>query len=55
MAKELKDAGVTFVEGNSTAIGGIGAQMEIWKYLLWMLVGLLLGEQVLGWFFGLKR
>jgi hypothetical protein len=55
MAKELKDAGVTFVEGSSTAIGGIGAQMEIWKYLLWTLVGLLLGEQVLGWFFGLKR
>lgn len=55
MEKDLKDAGVTFVEGNSTSIGGIGAQMEMWKYLLWILVGLLLGEQVLGWFFGLRR
>jgi hypothetical protein len=55
MEKELKDAGVTFVAGNSSSLGGIGAQMEIWKYLLWILVGLLLGEQVLGWFFGLRR
>jgi hypothetical protein len=55
MEKSLKDAGVTFVQGNSTSIGGIGAQMEMWKYLLWILVGLLLGEQVLGWLFGLKR
>jgi hypothetical protein len=55
MEKELRDAGVVFVSGTTTSVGGVGAQVEMWKYLLWILVGLLLGEQVLGWFFGLRR
>lgn len=55
MANELREAGVEFISGTGANLGGIGAQVEMWKYLLWILVGLLLGEQVLGWFFGLKR
>jgi len=55
MQKELRDVNVQFVSGATASLGGIGAQVEMWKYLLWLLVGLLLGEQVLGWFFGLRR
>jgi aerotolerance regulator-like protein/CARDB protein len=55
MQKELRDVGVQFISGMGTNLSGVGAQVEIWKYLLWALVGLLLGEQVLGWLFGLKR
>lgn len=55
MKKELKDAQVQIVSGANTSLGSLGAQVEIWKYLLWLLVIVLLGEQVLGWFFGLSR
>lgn len=55
LQKELRDTNVQFISGASSTLGGIGAQVEIWKYLLWLLVGLLLGEQVLGWLFGLRR
>ena len=55
MERQLRDVGVRFMSGVGSGMGGIGAQVEIWKYLLWLLVALLLGEQVLGWFFGLRR
>jgi uncharacterized membrane protein len=55
LEKELSDAGVRFVKGGNASIASIGAQTEMWKYLLWILVGLLLGEQILGWLFGLRR
>jgi uncharacterized membrane protein len=55
MEKELSDVGVRFVSGGGSLLAGLGAQLEIWKYLLWLLVGLLLGEQVLGWLFGRRR
>ena len=49
------DARVEIVSGTGSGLGGLGAQTEIWKYLLWVLVGLLLCEQVLGWVFGMRR
>jgi Aerotolerance regulator N-terminal/von Willebrand factor type A domain/CARDB len=55
MKRTLRDAGVEFVSGTSPGMGNIGAQVEIWKYLLWLLIGLLLAEQALGWLFGLRR
>ncbi len=53
--RELRDTNIQFVSGANASLTGVGAQMEIWKYLLWLLIGLLLAEQVLGWFFGLRR
>ena len=55
LERKLRAAGVQFVGGAGAGLGGLGAQLEIWKYLLWLLIALLLGEQVLGWLFGLKR
>jgi hypothetical protein len=55
MQRELQDANVQFLSGAGSTLGGIGAQMEMWKYILWILVGLLMGEQVLGWLFGRRR
>jgi uncharacterized membrane protein len=55
LRKELKDVNVQFISATGGPLGAVGAQVEMWKYLLWILVGLLLGEQVLGWVFGLRR
>jgi hypothetical protein len=55
MKRQLRDAGVEFLSGTTPGLGNVGAQVEIWKYLLWLLIGLLLAEQTLGWLFGLRR
>jgi hypothetical protein len=55
MQKELRDANVQFVSGANASLGKMGAQLEIWRYLLWLLIGLLLSEQLLGWLFGRRR
>jgi Aerotolerance regulator N-terminal/von Willebrand factor type A domain/CARDB len=55
LEKQLREAGVELLASGAGAIGGKAAQLEIWKYLLWLLIALLLGEQVLGWIFGMRR
>jgi hypothetical protein len=39
----------------ATSLANVGAQTEIWWYLLWAVVAVLTGEQLLGWFFGMRR
>jgi len=39
----------------ATSLASSGAQTEIWWYLLWGVVAVLTGEQLLGWFFGMRR
>jgi hypothetical protein len=41
--------------GQSLALADSGQQTEVWQYLLWLVVAVLAGEQVLGWFFGRAR
>lgn len=56
MRRELGDANVQIVPfDQAVSLAGGGAQTEIWWYLLWALVAILCGEQLLGWFFGLAR
>jgi hypothetical protein len=56
LARELAGTNVQLV---AMARGGwlsdSGTQTEVWWYLLWALVAVLFGEQVLGWFFGRGR
>jgi hypothetical protein len=55
MQRQLRDTGVKFVEQASGGLNTSGAQLEIWKYLLGVLVIVLLGESLLSWVFGWRR
>jgi hypothetical protein len=54
--RELAGTNVKLVEGSEAqSLADAGQQTEVWWYLLWVVVAVLSGEQVLGWFFGRSR
>ena len=56
LERELAGANVQFVSAvEAQSLASAGSQSEIWWYLLWGVVAVLSGEQVLGWFFGQRR
>ena len=56
MQRGLGDANVRIVDAAAAqSLADIGSQTEIWWYLLWGLVAVLSGEQLLGWYFGRAR
>lgn len=40
---------------DAAGLGSVGSQTEMWWYLLWLVVAILSGEQLLGWWFGRSR
>ncbi len=56
LKRELGDAPVTISTADAAAAQGVrGSQHEVWHTVLAVLVGVLCGEQILGWLFGLRR
>ena len=56
MKKELVGTNVEIVSANQAqSLASAGTQTEVWWYLLWGVVAVLAGEQLLGWFFGRAR
>jgi hypothetical protein len=56
MERELADTNVQILDATAAqSLADVGAQTEVWWYLLWALVGILCGEQVLAWLFGWAR
>jgi hypothetical protein len=55
MEKDLVDTNVKILAAAGAPLADIGSQTEVWWFLLWGLVAVLCGEQVLGWFFGWGR
>jgi hypothetical protein len=56
MEKELADTNVKIIDAAASgSLADVGSQTEIWWYLLWAVVAVLGGEQLLGWFFGWGR
>ena len=56
MEKEFAGSKVQLIRADAAAdLAGSGSQTELWWYLLWGVVGVLCGEQVLAWFFGRAR
>jgi len=56
MQRALAGTNVEIVSGSrAQSLEGAAAQTEIWWYLLWGVVAVLAGEQLLGWFFGRGR
>lgn len=56
LERELAGTNVQIISAaQSQSLADAGTQTEIWWYLLWGVVAVLSGEQVLGWFFGQRR
>lgn len=56
MKRELAGTNVQILSiDQAQDLAGSGSQTEMWWYLLWGVVIVLCGEQVLGWFFGRSR
>jgi hypothetical protein len=56
LARELAAANIRVLSAaEAPSLDDAGSQTEIWWYLLWALVAVLYGEQLLGWFFGRRR
>jgi hypothetical protein len=56
LERALAGSNVRIVSASqSLALADSGQQTEVWRYLLWLVVAVLAGEQVLGWFFGRAR
>jgi hypothetical protein len=56
MEKELAGTNVRILNAAAAgALADVGSQTEVWWYLLWGLVVVLCGEQLLGWWFGKGR
>ncbi|ADB17367.1 conserved hypothetical protein [Pirellula staleyi DSM 6068] len=54
--RQLAGANVQLIDAEEAAgLGSVGAQSEVWWYLLWAVVAILSGEQLLGWWFGRRR
>jgi hypothetical protein len=56
LTRELAGSNVKVVAAAETqSLVGGAEQTEVWWYLLWLVVAVLSGEQLLGWFFGRRR
>lgn len=56
LERELAGTNVQIIAAaQASSLADRGTQTEIWWYLLWGVVAVLSGEQVLGWFFGQRR
>jgi hypothetical protein len=56
MERELAETNVKILDAAAAqSLADVGSQTEIWWYLLWTVVVVLCGEQLLGWFFGWGR
>jgi len=56
MEKDLAETNVKIIDAATAgSLADVGSQTEVWWYLLWALVAVLCGEQLLGWFFGWGR
>jgi hypothetical protein len=56
MEKDLAGKNVQILDAAAAqSLADVASQTELWWYLLWALVAVLCGEQVLGWFFGWGR
>lgn len=56
LERELAETNVHIISATqSQSLADAGTQTEIWWYLLWGVVAVLSGEQLLGWFFGQRR
>jgi hypothetical protein len=56
LARELAGTNIKIVSASQTqSLAGAAQQTEIWWHLLWLVVAVLSGEQLLGWFFGRGR
>jgi hypothetical protein len=56
LRSELAGSRVVLVQAAAGAsLASRAARVEIWRYALWLLAGVLAAEQVLGWLFGRWR
>lgn len=55
LQRAVSDTNIKVLSTGSSGIDGYRAQTEIWRYILWGLVVVLLGEQLLAWVFGWGR
>jgi hypothetical protein len=56
MKRGLAGTNVEIVSAaGASSLASVGSQTEVWWYLLWAVVAVLTGEQLLGWFFGMRR
>jgi hypothetical protein len=56
MERDLAETNVKILDAaQAQSLADVGSQTEIWWYLLWTVVVVLCGEQLLGWFFGWGR
>jgi hypothetical protein len=55
LQRAVADAGIKVLAGGTGGVDGFRAQTEIWRFVLWGLVLVLLGEQLLAWIFGWGR
>jgi hypothetical protein len=56
LERNLAGANVKIVSASEArSIADAAQQTEVWWYLLWLVVAVLSGEQLLGWFFGRGR
>jgi hypothetical protein len=56
MEKEFAETNVRLIEAASAqSLADVSSRTELWWYLLWSLVVVLCGEQLLGWYFGWGR
>ena len=56
MERDLAETNVKILAADEAqSLADVGSQTEVWWYLLWAVVAVLCGEQVLGWFFGWGR
>lgn len=55
LQRAVADSGIKVYGSGAGGVDGFRAQTEIWRFVLWGLVLVLLGEQLLAWVFGWGR
>jgi hypothetical protein len=56
LERELAGTNIQIVAAaQAQALADVSSRTEVWWYLLWIVVAVLSGEQLLGWFFGCAR